>query len=104
MLACQPPAWSRGFVILVLLVTGSYAASAPFKAFNNEAADQLVAAAQSALQQAHNNTSGAQDDDSGLGRHRGDSFTSPVDGYFIQVRVGKYAVCKASLAVTQSVS
>lgn len=76
----------------MLLVTGAFAASAPVKASLDKPADNLIAAAQSVLQQAKKNTSTNQDGDVGLGRHRGDSFTSPVDGYFIQVKIAKYAV------------
>ncbi|KAL3141757.1 hypothetical protein ABBQ32_004437 [Trebouxia sp. C0010 RCD-2024] len=80
----------RSVVLVVsLLLTGSYAASAPFKASEDKPADKLVAAAQSALQKAGKSVSAAQNGDLGLGRHKGDSFTSPVDGYFIQERASR---------------
>ena len=82
---------SKGVVVVLLLVTGSFAASAPVKASIDKPVDKLVAAAQSVLQQAKKDTSTDQDEELGLGRHRGDSFTSPVDGYFIQVKIAKYA-------------
>lgn len=86
----------RSVVLVVsLLLTGSYAASAPFKASEDKPADKLVAAAQSALQKAGKSVSAAQNGDLGLGRHKGDSFTSPVDGYFIQVRLPVYTMLVA---------
>ena len=80
------------------MVTGSVAASGPVKVSEDKTVDKLVAAAQSVLQQAKKNVSVTHDDDSGLGRHTGDSFTSPVDGYFIQVRIAEYHVGEASLS------
>ena len=89
MVACHTSLSITALVVPLLLVTGSYAASSPFRA-SDKPVDKLVAAAQSVLQQAGKRTSATQDDESGLGRHKGDRFTSPVDGYFIQVRVALY--------------
>lgn len=74
-------------LVVSLLLTGSYAASAPFKVSDDKPADKLVAAAQSVLQKAGKSVAAAQNDTLGVGRHKGDRFTSPVDGYFIQVKV-----------------
>nr|QOL01232.1 putative extracellular protein TR9_040 [Trebouxia lynnae] len=74
---------------LLLLTAGPLVSSAPAKTSESKPVDRLVAAAQSALQQAKQNSSVAQDHDLNLGRHKGDSFTSPVDGYFIQERASR---------------
>ena len=95
--ACQISVYTRGAIFLLLLLTGSVATSASAKASDKEPVNKLVAAAQSVLQQAKKNISVTRDDDLGLGRHKGDSFTSPVDGYFIQVRIAEYAVGEASM-------
>ena len=83
---------------LLLLTAGPLVSSAPAKTSESKPVDRLVAAAQSALQQAKQNSSVAQDHDLNLGRHKGDSFTSPVDGYFIQARLDKAAAVYACLA------
>ena len=95
--AWQMTVCTRGLFFLLLVVKGSLAASEPVKATEDRPVDKLVAAAQSALQQAKKNVSVTLNYDSGLGRHKGDSFTSPVDGYFIQVRNAEYAEGEASL-------
>ena len=85
---------TRGLFVLLLVATGSVAASAPVKASEDKPVDKLVAAAQSVLQQAKQNVSVTQH--SGHGRRKGDSFTSPVDGYFIQVRIAEWHLGEAS--------
>lgn len=74
-------------IVSLLLLSGSYAASAPFTSSDDKPVEKLVAAAQSVLQQASQRTSAIHNEETGLGRHKGDRFTSPVDGYFIQVQV-----------------
>lgn len=86
MAAYSMPSLFTLLLLVCLVVPGSLVASAPAKTSEHNSVDKLVAAAQSALQQAKQNTSAVQRDDLDLGRHKGDSFTSPVDGYFIQVR------------------
>lgn len=89
---------TTGLFVLLLVGTGSVAVSTPVKASEDNPVDKLVAAAQSTLQQAKQTVSVIQDDDSGIGRHKGDTFTSPVDGYFIQVTIAEYAVGEASVS------
>lgn len=82
----------------LLLTVGPLASCAPAITSESKPVDRLVAAAQSALQQAKQNSSVAEDREVNLGRHKGDSFTSPVDGYFIQARLNNAAAVYACVA------
>ena len=77
-------------LLLLVLTTAPLIAGAPAKTSEskpvNKSVDKLVVAAQSALQQVKKNSTVDANDALSLGRHKGDSFTSPVDGYFIQVK------------------
>ena len=81
---------SNAFAVLVialLLAAAPQAQAAPAVKSIETAVDKLVAAAQSVLQQAKQD--GVADDvepEEDVDRQRGVSFTTPVDGYFIQVR------------------
>ena len=72
----------------VLLAASSNALSAPTAKLDYKPVDKLVAAAQSVLQQAkENSTTFSAEDITDDDRHRGARFVSPVDGYFIQARI-----------------
>ncbi len=74
-------------VAALLLAAGANVQSAPAASLDRKPVDSLVAAAQTALQRTKDNVTGLTTDDvSDVDRHRGASFTSPVDGYFIQAR------------------
>ena len=76
-------------VTLVLAACGSVlSVPAASSRGDSKPVDKLVAAAQSALRQGDRlSTAVTPGNDGDVDRHRKTSFTSPVDGYFIQARL-----------------
>lgn len=77
------------FVVILLLAVSGSVLSVPAASSRGDSkpVDNLVAAAQSALRQGGKiSTALTPEDDGDVDRHRKTSFTSPVDGYFIQAR------------------
>ena len=87
-------------VVALILASCVHALGAPAARVYKKPIDTLIAAAQSAVQQAKQNVT--DDTASPDNRHRGVRFTSPVDGYFIQASFSSSGhnlnVCLESLA------
>ncbi|KAL0043103.1 hypothetical protein WJX79_009341 [Trebouxia sp. C0005] len=80
------------FVVILLLAVSGSVLSVPAASSRGDSkpVDNLVAAAQSALRQGGKiSTALTPEDDGDVDRHRKTSFTSPVDGYFIQERASR---------------
>ncbi len=75
-------------VVTLLLAASGSVLSVPAASSRGDSkpVDNLVAAAQSALRQGDKLSTAVTEDDGDVDRHRKTSFTSPVDGYFIQAR------------------
>lgn len=75
-------------VLTVLLAASGSVLSLPAASSRGDSkpVDNLVAAAQSALRQGGKLSTAVTEDDGDVDRHKKTSFTSPVDGYFIQAR------------------
>ena len=73
-------------IIVSLLSTASCALQAQTSDSSEESVDKLLESAQSALQQVKaDESNGEFEHDTDVDRHRKATFTTPVDGYFIQV-------------------